>query len=175
MNRLGAFKAPALGRCANPPRHRPGSPAATTILSLPRTAGRLHRVVGMSSTPLYDAMVGDLVARARDGDVATGALSAAATLHRAGPGGACHGCGLDAPCPTAVLLDGTASLETAQSEARRLLAARASAGPSADREEEPERPPPVLPSAAELFAPNPGTARALDALLGGPPGDSLRV
>jgi hypothetical protein len=145
----------------------------------------------LDPTPLYDAMLADLVARAREGDAATGALATAATLHEPGPGGSCRGCGLPSPCPTAALLDGSADLAEARLEARRLLVARAvetaatapefAPAPQAPpvvplddlrrqgREEDEERPTPVLPSAAELFAPNPGTARALDALLGGPP------
>ncbi|MDP3713612.1 MAG: hypothetical protein Q8R60_14145 [Mycobacteriales bacterium] len=145
----------------------------------------------LDPTPVYDAMLADLVARAREGDAATGVLATAATLHEPGPGGTCRGCGLPTPCPTASLLDRSVDLDEARLEARRLLLARAvetaatgaaapavapAALPAAGPQEPPgvgldedeERPTPVLPSAAELFAPNPGTARALDALLGGP-------
>lgn len=124
----------------------------------------------MTRTPVYDAMLADLVSRARAGDLAAAPLQAAVALHEAGPAGTCRGCGLPAPCPTATLLDGSSDLDDARSEARRLLADRAvenTSDPAPD--DAAERPTPVLPSAAELFAPNPGTARALDALLGGPP------
>lgn len=123
----------------------------------------------MSTTLLYDAMLAELVSRAREGDAAAGALSHAAALHEAGASGACRGCGLPAPCPTASLLDGEVDLDEALSAARRLLVAHALAVTApAPVDDGPERPTPVLPSAAELFAPNPGTARALDALLAGP-------
>jgi hypothetical protein len=139
-------------------------------------------MVRVSSTPLYDGMLAGLLARAADGDRASSAMSATASLHVPDETGRCRGCGLDAPCPTTGVLQGQLEPATAAAEVRRRLVARAvseaAAAPAAtvqhqeqDQEQEQDeqtRPAPVLPPAAELFARNPGTARAIDALLGMP-------
>jgi hypothetical protein len=129
---------------------------------------------GVTATPLYDGLLAERLAP----------LRAVAALHTGVPGERCSGCDLTAPCPTASVVAGTADLPSARAAVRRELVARAVAAAAAEaptsavadhpvaadvplEEEAPPRPAPVLPSAAELFAPNPGTSRALDALLGG--------
>jgi hypothetical protein len=179
MNRLDAFKASALGRCANPPGARTRVPDLRLRGALP-TSGWM---VPVTATPLYDALLGERLAP----------LRAVAALHDGDTGQPCPACGLGSPCPTSRVLAGELTAEQARAEARRERVARAVAdaatasaasgpptgvpgstavddrtGDRTDPLDDGVRSAPVLPSAAELFAPNPGTSRALDALLGGP-------
>ena len=142
-----------------------------------------------SPTPLYDGLLAEALGRARASERAASLAVAASLLHAAAPTGRCTGCGLPAPCPTTRLLIGEVSVDAAVGDARRLLVARAlaeaavlpaTAPPLAHRVEPPARDsdsdseldndiagPPAMPSAEDIFAPNPAFGRALSVLLGG--------
>ena len=145
-------------------------------------------------TPLYDGLLAEALTRARSAEAAGARGAAAARLHTGGPTGRCLGCGLSSPCPTAALLDGSLTLRAALAASEEALRARATArqveldravavavaavdgaavdGASPATEEPPApgdgtRELPTMPSAAEIFAPNPAFNRALTVLLGG--------
>ncbi len=142
-----------------------------------------------SPTPLYDGLLAEALGRARASEHAASLAFAASLLHAAAPTGRCTGCGLPAPCPTTRLLIGEVSVDAAVGDARRLLVARAlaeaavlpaTAPPPAHRVEPPAPDsdsdseldndiagPPAMPSAEDIFAPNPAFGRALSVLLGG--------
>lgn len=127
-------------------------------------------------TPLYDGLLAEAFSRARSSEAAADRAADVAALHTSGPTGRCLGCGLTAPCPTTALLDGSLTLGAARSAAEQaLLASTPTASLPAEEPTSAEQPEtegelralPTMPSAADIFAPNPAFARALSVLLGG--------
>ena len=144
-------------------------------------------------TPLYDGLLAEALSRARAAEAAGARGAAAARLHTGGPTGRCLGCGLSSPCPTAALLDGSLTLQAALAVTEEALLALATAQQierdravavaiaavaiaAVDGATPATEPPaagddarelPAMPSAAEIFAPNPAFNRALTVLLGG--------
>ena len=163
-------RGPAVRRAgAAPPATRPDHPLRADPASW-------HTAPVTTSTPLYDGLLGEALQRARAGDAAAARAGEVSLLHTAGPTGLCLGCGLTAPCPTTDLLAGASTLGAARAGAEQALLARvratrpdgAEAGAEAGADPDaPVRDLPVMPSAAELFAPNPAFGRALSLLLGG--------
>jgi len=106
----------------------------------------------VSDAPVYDALLADTLAQAREAveraqsrarlaeqaadlalaqaraqlAAASGLPQAVAALHRDGTDGRCAGCGLAAPCPTARLVAGGLELDEAQADALGQLGATAS-------------------------------------------------
>lgn len=142
-------------------------------------------------TPLYDGLLAEAFGRARSSEAAATRATAVALLHTGGAGGLCPGCGLPAPCPTASLIGGSLTVEAALSATQEALVAVAtrqrleleqavrtavaatgaahgeSDGETQAGEPVVDRELPAMPSAADIFAPNPAFDRALSVLLGG--------
>ena len=147
-------------------------------------------------TPLYDGLLDEAFSRARAAEAAADRAVAAALLHSGGPTGRCLGCGLPSPCPTTALLAGALTVETARALTRQALLSTAAAqratldravltavataqaaalerAAPVDSDDAPADPGdapralPAMPSAADIFAPNPAFNRALSVLLGG--------
>ena len=124
-------------------------------------------------TPIYDGLLAEAFDRARSAEAAAARAALVAALHTGGPTGRCLGCGLPAPCPTAGLLTGAMTLEQARAAAQLPAGTRAPGGGAEAEsfaEAEAEGQPlalPAMPSAADIFAPNPAFNRALSILLGG--------
>ena len=151
-----------------------------------------HNGAVITSTPLYDGLLAEAFSRAHASEAGAALATAVALLHAAGPDGRCLGCGQAAPCPTTGLLTGALSPAAARAAVVVTLTAAdpkrsepdSSGSDRGDTDsDDPDRMSaderdgvtreagvaslPTMPSAADIFAPNPAFNRALSVLLGG--------
>ena len=136
-----------------------------------------HNGAVITSTPLYDGLLAEAFSRAHASEAGAALATAVALLHTSGADGRCLGCGQSAPCPTTGLLTGALSPTAARAAVLRVAPGDSPDSNDRNRTNDDERDGvareagvaslPTMPSAADIFAPNPAFNRALSVLLGG--------